>query len=369
MAEEQKLKCWKQHTCYSCGAVYRYQIERSAGNTIFGSGEENALAKLKVETDKIPCPTCGLLQPEMIAPDKIKPDMIIGGAAFLLALIFVAVGFGAKSMSPADAAQACAGIAGAALLAHLVVMFLNPNSKRAHNKMRANDMIRSGSVQLVTPGSDGNMKPPPRLMTVGHLIAFLFIGAGAFGFIHTVDEIKDIKLPDGGKFMPGGKVRLTFPEKVQCVKGLYNGGCEVMVLNAEEVGAPTKLVSGCQQARWQDEIQVTSTQEAVDTPLYVDVFLPDDPKLDGKTLELKVDLRINYPYRTRVGEIFEEGEMEVSMTRSVTLQGELYRRLNEHWGRAAMFGMFGLVCGSLLIILLDGLLKRKALPTRLDPIE
>src|SRR5437660_904739 len=70
-------RCWKQHTCTACGCVYQYLFERTRSAS-GGTGEDTSgKARLKLARalrngiDECPCPTCGIIQADMVARDKV----------------------------------------------------------------------------------------------------------------------------------------------------------------------------------------------------------------------------------------------------------------------------------------------------------
>ena len=67
-----EVNVWKEHTCISCGTIFRYLFKRKKT----GQGGTEAVAEaaarkavvdaLANEVDMQPCPGCGLYQPDMI---------------------------------------------------------------------------------------------------------------------------------------------------------------------------------------------------------------------------------------------------------------------------------------------------------------
>src|SRR5271155_4519853 len=87
-----KRRSWKQHTCCVCGCVFRYQMERSAQGTLLESSEEAVKRKLAKEVDVHPCPTCGLIQPDMVAQGRTLWHGIITCVCIIAFLLLTILG-------------------------------------------------------------------------------------------------------------------------------------------------------------------------------------------------------------------------------------------------------------------------------------
>src|SRR4051812_33349013 len=116
-----EVQCFKEHTCSCCGAVYAYNLVRTVKGTAATADKATANAQklaaraLEREVDQEPCPTCGLLQADMIGQTRAKRHKTI----FWIALVvFVAIVImKAAYLIQADiaiwaAGAACAGAAG-----------------------------------------------------------------------------------------------------------------------------------------------------------------------------------------------------------------------------------------------------------------
>lgn len=352
------IECWKQHTCASCGTVYRYRMRREAAT------DEEALALVKSESDRRPCPQCGLLQPEMYASSKLAWDGVVAALAVLTLLVVVMLGY-SGTWEPETAAKIGVVIAGVAFLAHLGGMFINPNRDRGRNQAESANAVIVGGMQVIQPGTED--KPAPRACSIGHIVALLAIAGGGAAFAYTSRELDAIELPPGGKHAPGGVVRVFLAETVPTVDGLWNGVSQVTVRNAKELGIEPKLNSGCAQYRWGESIRTSSTSNR-DAKLYVDVYIPDKPELDGKTLELDIALSITFPFRTKSG-VFDETSREFVSRGSITLDSAKYEQAEQLWTTLGMGGVAGVALGCLAFVALAIALRNQGNATRLDPIE
>src|SRR6267142_200209 len=68
-----KGRCWKQHKCVGCEAVFRYKLEwtRTENGATLAEAEQRADRLLDQSLangiGSLPCPHCGIYQPEMIS--------------------------------------------------------------------------------------------------------------------------------------------------------------------------------------------------------------------------------------------------------------------------------------------------------------
>src|SRR5262245_1975374 len=88
-----EAKSWKEHTCAACGATYSYLLQRKVTGTAGNPQRAEELARKKVgptlekEVDLHPCPTCGLMQPDMVGQQRAKKHLLF----FWLALVVFGV--------------------------------------------------------------------------------------------------------------------------------------------------------------------------------------------------------------------------------------------------------------------------------------
>src|SRR5262245_31362972 len=73
-----RARVWKQHTCSACGGLYRYKFTRSGegqgglAELARGEAERELDQSLRHDIEVHPCPTCGLVQPDMVAQGKAR---------------------------------------------------------------------------------------------------------------------------------------------------------------------------------------------------------------------------------------------------------------------------------------------------------
>src|SRR5947208_14516607 len=90
-----EIRCWKQHTCAACGALYSYLFVRK----ITGSGSTADRARVKAQAnvskamatdvDVQPCPTCGLVQPDMIGQQRARRHKTVFWIALILLVALI----------------------------------------------------------------------------------------------------------------------------------------------------------------------------------------------------------------------------------------------------------------------------------------
>jgi hypothetical protein len=184
-------RCWKQHTCVECGGVYRYKIEREAGGegrfaeAARREAETKLLGRLAGDVDPNPCPSCGLIQPDMVGQGKRRGHALATATAALLLVPLVGLSF-VGGLSIGESARYAAAIAGGAALAHLVVALSNPNRDRESNRRRAELAVAAGRVAIVTRGTVTDSLPATANVTAPHALALAFVVVAAPAFLLPV---------------------------------------------------------------------------------------------------------------------------------------------------------------------------------------
>jgi hypothetical protein len=368
---------WKQHTCSSCGCVYRYLMTRTtaaSSNTAEiarSEAEQDIQRKMFGDVDPHPCPTCGLVQPDMAARRKVfghALTMFLGG---LVLLVFVLATRAPQPAPVEGAAVAAATTAGIAALIHLCLALYNPNHNRAHNRLRAEAEVTSGLVLVVQRGRDeGDWVPAPANLTVWHGLTLLAVlaAAPAFAVPLFVGQAGDVQ-PNPGLVPevvgPGSQAIVHFSDtKIQAVKGLWRGNAVVQVLNADEAGVPATLPATSNEAVW-GGMRPKGTEPNSAPDLYATLALPNDAALVGKTLQLKVTLKVTFPSQLSPKSIED---------RTVTVSRELTVRLSSPdaavayraaWLYGSAGGLLGSVLGGAALMGLALLLRSRAIPTAL----
>jgi hypothetical protein len=89
-------------------------------------------------------------------------------------------------------------------------------------------------------------------------------------------------------------------------------------LNAEELGVPPELPIQTSRGDWKQ--WPPASNKNIREHLWVDLDLPDDSRLAGRTLTIQIDLHVSYPEVAR-GE-FEDHQLDTTHTATLTLATE-----------------------------------------------
>jgi hypothetical protein len=125
-----RLPLDKQHTCAACGCVFRYTVHKTVAATGMtqARAEANlqALARQQVQgwqadpaslVETHPCPSCGLIQPEMVGWTRISHAIACGLAVVYLLFFAASNGEWKESASPTLSELALVGVGLFAVLA------------------------------------------------------------------------------------------------------------------------------------------------------------------------------------------------------------------------------------------------------------
>jgi hypothetical protein len=328
------IECWKKHSCAGCGGEYRYKFVRklsAQGNS--ERAAHDALNKkvesaVGAEVDMRPCPTCGRVQADMIGQEKATAHTVVGVLALLLCIAPVVLG-ATYVIGGNVPTYLVAGVLGVAALLQVLVAFENNNRNTDKNLDKLQKYLDDGSLESVKPGDTGNLGPAIPLMRGGVLVGLVVVLLSVvlallpFGF-QTMNGLAfnaDTK-PD--VISPGDTVTLYFPTNIDCVKKkwrsvsvvnaiknmpkLPGGNVQVdldflpynapsaRIANFAELGIPEpKIVTGSSQETWGQQFHVKSREKHTHPWIWATATLPDDPKLEGKTVQLEVEMDVLYP--------------------------------------------------------------------------
>src|SRR5436190_10541170 len=90
-----EARAWKEHTCLNCGSVFSYLLVRkvtgNSGNATKAEelARKNAGIAMQTQVDEHPCPTCGLVQPDMIGQRRAKQHKVIFWIALLAFILLL----------------------------------------------------------------------------------------------------------------------------------------------------------------------------------------------------------------------------------------------------------------------------------------
>lgn len=387
-------RCWKQHTCVECGGVYRYKIVREAGAESryaeFARQEAEAklFRRLAREVDPNPCPSCGLIQPDMVGQGKRRGHALATAAAGLLLAVVVGVTYVWGGFVIDDVAAYAAAIAGGAAVAHLVVALSNPNRDRAANLRRAEMGVAAGRVEIVARGTVTDSLPPTANLTARHVLALACVVLAAPAFLIPVfvraanGWTLDREFPPG-VISPGDEVTITLPTpaEMKSADGRWRGEAIAELLNTPAIGGPATLSATSRSDSW-GQVFDTRRSNVPLTTVWARVQIPDDPALGGQALQVQLTLMVVYPvdegaqvpnpdgrdWNEKLG--FEN--RTASLTRDVTLtlaDAGGSRRYRESWVIGMAFGFFGSLAGGGALIGLAAAMRRRALPAEVSPLH
>jgi hypothetical protein len=302
------IKCWKQHTCIGCGAVYRYLFTRDkTAQASTPEGAEQAVEKqvadaMQNEVDARPCPTCGILQPEMVGAKRaVVHGWMIALAVVWLIAAMILCGTDVMSLNTVAMISLFLGLIMA--LANFATVMINPNADLSGNKQEAQKQIKSRTVVLDQNGTSSTPSrvPGSEKFSPSSIAAIAFLAAGALG-MGMSEEMRIVRgwpLNSGlypPVMGPGDTCRLYFPNSVSSVKGYWGGTATIKCSNAKDLGASAaRFTATTKESSWGSSISVKSSEKNSSSTLWADVHAPDEEELAGKSASLVVDLSVSYP--------------------------------------------------------------------------
>jgi hypothetical protein len=370
-----QVQCWKEHCCIGCGCTYAYLFERkvtgSSANRDSATANARAAAVKSVErdVDQQPCPTCGLYQPDMVGVRRSKRHwwLVWIHAGFLGLLLLL---YGMEVFPPSTLIQFAVAVSIVAIAGHFLIARDNPNRNLERNRQLA---LRRNDLGVLQIGQAGKTEPLDPELSAGRwplaqqlafaamvmLLAFLiFPEVIRTGMGWT--ENKTCSPPVAG---PGDAPCVYLPRSIKSIKGYWRaqGTLEVRDLSNPNVFIPAQASS--QADNWGASIHAKSSEKDKFSRLWVRVHLPPNSDLSGKTIEVKIDLDVQYPQVA--GNIFNTVTEKVSHTTTLQLSsvraGAQYRQF---WWLGMGIGAGGIWLLSLLIIWNANRLRKQAPPTK-----
>lgn len=356
-----EFSVWKEHSCASCRTSYRYLFKRKMNGEgatpekAAQNAEKAVVNALEHEVDMQPCPGCGLYQPDMIAARRstghwwtFAAYLPIAGLLLILMLTDL--------MSMSTAAMLSALCAVPIVVAHAIVDFNDPNRNLEANRKLAKRKAKHGDLWV-----PDDSKPTEDLrevgngITGGHYACYAMLAAAVLAFLLPVG----VRVVTGMKVNPdlhpevagpGDSPYVYFKDSIKSVKGYWSGTPRVTVLNPGDLGGPVAINATSQQDSWGNSISVSSKSPTTSSKtLWARLQLPNDPNLVGKSIQVKIDLQVQYP--NLMGDK-QWSHANGTFSHTTTLQ----------MSRAGAGGMFkgafwlGFLGGNLLLFLAGGLL-------------
>lgn len=378
-----EVRCWKEHTCACCGAVYAYEFVRKVSGQ--GNNEANAAVAarkaaekaMQREVDLQPCPTCGLYQPDMVGQQRAGRHLAFFWLALIASGVIVVLG-ATNVMQMNTAVYSAVALCALAALAHVLSESKNLNADVAANQAVAAERVAAGKLMVGRPGqstvgTQAAEQACPRGSAgqkVVLLMAVLAVGLAAAPEVLRISRgwalNNECYPPVVG---PGDDTRIYMNEKIHSIKGYWKGKPSVKISDPAATGAAARqkldVTVVTNDKTWGNTIYAKSSQKNSSSTPWVRLTLPDDPSLANKALACDVRLDIEYPASTG-GKSFEErsGHMERNLTVRTASPGA-GTAYAAWWWQGTVAGMGLLAACGLALNRMGRALQRRANPTRL----
>jgi hypothetical protein len=331
-----QVVCWKKHTCAGCGNEYAYLLSRKAvGSSTSAAGAQRAMQKrvayiTENETDMHPCPGCGLFQYDMIAQRRKKSRLQFLTVA-LIAFATLLIIRGTHGLQSNTVTAIAAVVAVLVVLAHLLLETQNANSDLAANLVKAQQRLTDGTLRQSQPrtGPDQPLNQPVKqgvnqaaaLARPGrpmlHNLALLMLLLSPIVIVMP-EAIRTVRgWPFNDDCYPPvvgatDHTRVYLPDSISSVKGYwrgtphawlhYAGTFKESASNDGAVNSGQELLATTNENNWSSTISdVKSGEEATKSHPWVEVTMPDDAGLAGKTVSCEILLSLSYPESTGSG--------------------------------------------------------------------
>lgn len=371
-------RCQKEHTCVCCGAVYSYPLTRKVTGTApnaeqSAANAESAASKAMTnEVDAVPCPTCGLLQPDMVGQRRarvFRRVFWLGLIAFVTLVSLCAANVVQMNVSVWVGAAACA----VAALILILTDLRDPNRNAEMNREMASGRVASGAVTH-TPGKfvAGARELARFPRSVMHKLALVLVLA-AVGLAAVPELIRSSRgWPVNDECYPpvvgpGDETRVYMKDKITSLKSYWRG-TPIAVARVPGGGRELTMKSKTNQNNWPDSISVKSSQKNSTSTPWVEVLMPNDPAVAGKTVECAIHLGVTYP--AAVGSNAYE-HRTARMSRTVPIHvaadagaGAAY---SGWWWKGTVVAMAVVLVGAQMLLGAARGLARRAKPTRVLP--
>ena len=370
--------CWKQHTCVTCGSVYRYRFSRSVEATAatpLGAQQQAAYALDQALTNGVDiraCPHCGLIQPEMIGQKRSDAHGCMIGLSFLLLVVlWVIYGYGwAQYQTLGYIALAVGGFIA---FKHILAAVQNPNHDLAANKTKAVAEVQKGDTLLVEQGSDPGLDSVPTDMSRGMKFAILLLLASLVLF--PAAEL--LRMASGWPYNahcsppvggPGETIRFYTGDSITSIKGYWDGQVQLKTQNEAELALESNaFTASTHQQSWAYNLYSKASENHDSSDMYVDIAIPDIASLEGKSATLDITLDVASP-QVSIGNQFRRKQQQFKSSLRLTITTrESGRRYLIMWWIGMAAGLFFQIVAGLVLNAKAASLK-KGLPTQLIPM-
>lgn len=357
-----QLALLKEHACAGCGTAYRYPFRRTIKGTSTRSPEQATVAarssaerSARVDVDPHPCPTCGLLQPDMVGRHRARTRTRLFwllGVVPLLAFVLGRAGYGFTSVTATWGLTAFAALTA---LAFAVTEFVDPNRDPEGNRATAAERVAAGTI---TTAGDRRPNPlatptrPGRSALSGLAALLLFAAPVAAAAPELLRLARGWPLSPGcypPVVGPGDATRVFMADPITSIKGYFVGTADAALRPAGGPAVPVPAVTSADH--WPGTISAQSNEKQQSKRPWVDLILPADPALANRPADCDVRLDLTYPALAPNGNAYRETEREMSETFPLRLAApDAGRQYNAAYrGGAAADALLLLGCGTLLI--------------------
>jgi hypothetical protein len=375
------IDAWKEHTCVGCGGTYRYRFQRKksgqggspdAASTNAQRAVMTAIAK---EVDMQPCPTCGLYQPDMVGGRKAFYHGMITLAASVCVLVPMII-YAADGISSVAAPWLIAALCSILVVIHWLSDFINPNSNLKSNRQLAKARIRDGVIRVpadVVQGVERDERAGVPSWTWAHTLSYLLMFVGLIAFVSPEFYRAGAGLRQNPGWHPlfagnGDQPYVYFPDTITSVKGYWSASPTIRVANWQELGLRSDILQGSSHtASWgaDGKITISSKESKTSSPtLWLRVHLPQEPRLEGKELDLQMSLNVSYPQMQGADSWVPATMQTRVLSKKLILSspncGNRYRAI---WWGSYLIGTFQILFGSILLCIVSAGLRARALPT------
>lgn len=373
----------KAHLCGGCGGTFSYWIRRTSVPE-GSSDSEYEIARKEAEdeivkgVDAHPCPYCGVVQPEMLAARQTNhflAALLVGCAGIALGMFFA----GGRLVTMQQGAWIAVGSALAAWWLALRAGSFRPNDDLEANLALARKELLNGKILRGEEGRPDAEPPPhvlrPRPHEYPYGVGLYLASAAAASAVSFAPLVmgwtqNDASIPAVAG--PGEPVAIPFPNSTPWGARAVKSEATARIANAAALGLAAKdavlfaEVYGTLERTKKD----VGRWELLDwaRTFGVELDLPRDPALAGKTLEL--DLTVSAVVKLSDGtEAAAVHRYAPTLTLSGPDAGRKYQKAF-YGGLGASLALCGLG-GGLLLAAAWGLKKSRAarswLADREDP--
>lgn len=369
-----RVRCLKRHICTGCGCVYRVRREITVQErarteeTAAKAASKRIQRQLQTEPNMIACPDCGQFQPDLIGHQQAQAHRLItlASVAAAIGVAFLTSVFG---VDYGRTGTMLAGVAVISAAAHLFLGNRNPNSHPAANRAISRKMEDDGELDVTRGGDREQVRPPIGPFTRLHILGVFGVLLAMGGLlVPAVVPVRPSESNESLSAIPGQILTIEFSDTIEVVNGLWRGKPHVTVLNPQDFSnAPPAIEATSNDSSWPMNVKINAGRDRIQPQLWAKIAIPNDDRLTGKTLELKIDLEVSYPgldnkfVRDRTTNIWKELTVRVS---NETLFGRIWQ-VPIHWIGIA-FGILTLAFAGLYLVALGQGIVGQAEPVKAE---